>query len=396
MDRKCQERPVCLQAGFECHVGVKNPGCKHRRAFRLHLASQRLSGLAQVRSIRKSADIGGDLAENCAMSLSISTVIPTFNVAEHLAQAIESVLAQTRQPIEVIVVDDCSTDGTIEIARSFKDPRVKVLSTPTNSGSATARNIAMRAATGDLIAMLDGDDYWFGDHLAVVAGLLDQHPEAALAFSPTEAFGLQNWVWPIRIPTDRAVRCFWDCVPRTIIPHMNVVIRRPCLMEIGGYREVLLQSQDYDLFMRLAYQHPFVCTQQVTSRYRRHDGSISVRSPHNSLSCMYRARHLLAQELAETARSEAQKQDLQRFEGICRELWVTALENCVIRRNWRLMDFHLGQAKYVPGADAELLRWKLRRAIGTVQWVWDYANRRMRLPLPDSKADLPGAKDVAA
>jgi hypothetical protein len=342
------------------------------------------------------ADLWWAQGEKSFMSLSISTVIPTFNVAAHLAQAIQSVLDQTRPTQELIIVDDCSTDGTVDVARSFKDPRVKILSTPINSGSATARNLAMRTATGDLVAMLDGDDYWLADHLAVVAGQLDQHAEAALAFSPTEAFGLQNWVWPIRIPTDRPVHCFWDCVPRTIIPQMNVVIRRQCLMDIGGYRESLLQSQDYDLFLRLAYEHPFVCAQQVTSRYRRHDGSITVRSPHNSLHCMYKSRDLLARELAQDAETEIQRKDLQKFRTVCRDLWVTALENCVARHNWRLMDFHLSQAEYVPGSDAELLRWKLRRAVGTVQWVWDYANRRMRLPMSGSDDRLPPSTGVAA
>jgi glycosyltransferase involved in cell wall biosynthesis len=339
---------------------------------------------------------GEPSAKSCVMSHSISTVIPTFNVALHLAQAIGSVLEQSRQPMEVIVVDDCSTDGTVDVARSFNDPRIKVLSTPKNSGSATARNIAMRAATGDLIAMLDGDDYWLEDHLEVVAGLLDQHSSAALAFSPTEAFGMQSWVWPIRIPAGEPVRCFWDCIPRTIVPHMSVVIRREQVLGIGGYRESLLQSQDYDLFMRLAYEHPFVCTRQVTSRYRRHEGSISVRNPHNSLHCMYRARHLLMKELAAKASTAERKADLQRFENVCRKMWITALEGCVIRRNWRLMDFHLSQAKYVPGSDTDLLRWKLRRALGTVQWVWDYANRRLLLPAPDSNEHTSVGKDIAA
>ncbi len=332
------------------------------------------------------------MGESGVMSLSISTVIPTFNVAAHLAQAIGSVLEQSRQPTEIIVVDDCSTDGTGDVARSFQDPRIKVLSTPKNSGSATARNIAIRAATGDLIAMLDGDDYWLRDHLEVVAGLLDQHSTAVLAFSPTEAFGMQNWVWPLRIPANQPVHCFWDCIPRTIIPHMSVVVRRQQLLEMGGYRESLLQSQDYDLFMRLAYDHPFVCTQQVTSRYRRHEGSISVRNPHNSLHCMYRARHLLGQEL----RSRDRKEDLQRFEHVCHDMWIGALEACVLRRNWRLMDFHLSQAKYVPDSDADLLRWKLRRAVGTVQWIWDYANRRLRLPVGDSNDTPPATRDIAA
>jgi Glycosyl transferase family 2 len=334
----------------------------------------------------------GEHRESHSMCLTISTVIPVHNVAEHVAQAIQSVLDQTRPPVEIIIVDDCSTDDTVSVAHSFTDPRIRVLTTMTNSGSGTARNLAMRFATGDLIAMLDGDDYWLTDHLAVVAGLLDRHPSAALAFSPTEAFGSQSWVWPIRIPTDQPVHCFWDCVPRTIIPHMNVVMRRQSVLDIGAYREKLLQSQDYDLFLRMAFDHPFVCTQQVTSRYRRHEGSITVRNPFNSLHCMYLARHLFSQELAGRETGES----LDRFQTECLHLWETALENCVQRRNWRLMDFHLSQAKYVPGSDALMRRWKLRRGVGTLQWMWDFANRRLRLPVTDSANPPAGAGQRAA
>ncbi len=237
--------------------------------------------------------------------------------------------------------------------------------------------MGIHAATGDVIAMLDGDDYWLTDHLRVVAGQLDVHTEAVLAFSPTEAFGSQNWVWPIRIASDTPVDCFWDCIPRTIIPQMNVVMRRSALRAIGGYRETLKQSQDYDLFLRLAYGQRFVCTQQVTSRYRRHEGSITLRNPHNSMHCMYLSRHLLAQELAE----KASPKEMQKFSEICLNLWETALASCVLRRNWRLMDFHLSQAQYVGGSESALLGWKIRRAAGTLQWMWDLANRPFKSTL---------------
>jgi glycosyltransferase involved in cell wall biosynthesis len=309
------------------------------------------------------------------MGLTISVVIPTYNVAPFLQQAVWSVLDQTRRPTEIIIVDDCSTDDTAGVARSFTDPRIKLLSTSTNSGSSVARNVGIDAATGDLIAMLDGDDYWLQDHLAVVAGLLDEHPTPALAFSPTQAFGTESWVWPLRIASDKPVHCFWDCIPRTIIPQMNVVMRRQALLDIGGYSEDLLQSQDFDLFMRLAYAHPFICTQKVTSRYRRHSGSITMRQPQNALHCMYLARYQFGLELAEKVCDE----ELAEFHAAGLEVWETALRHCVLRHNWRLMDFHLNEAQYVPGSEAVLLRWKLRRAAGVFQRAWELANR----PLPD-------------
>ena len=305
------------------------------------------------------------------MSASITAVIPTYNVEGYLAGAIQSVLGQTRPPDQIVIVDDCSTDDTLAVARAFADPRIVVRSTPVNSGSGAARNIGIKIATGDYVAMLDGDDYWLPDHLNVVGGLLDRHASATLAFTPTEAFGAESYVWPIRVPCDRPVDCFWQCVPRTIIPHMNVLVRRDALREVGGYRETLRQSQDYDLFLRLAFGRQFVCTSRVTTRYRRHEGSITTRQPWNAMRFMYLSRHLFLRELPPGP-------DAAKFAARCREMWVKALNDSVDRQNWRCMDFHLGQAEYVAGADSMLIGWKLRRAVGTLQWMWEVANRPLR------------------
>src|SRR5690348_10269988 len=93
----------------------------------------------------------------------VSVVIPAFNAAEYIGQAIDSVLAQTHQPIEIIVVDDGSTDQTAQIAAAYPAP-VRVLRKP-NGGPASARNMGIAAATGSWIALLDADDRWLANKL---------------------------------------------------------------------------------------------------------------------------------------------------------------------------------------------------------------------------------------
>ena len=310
------------------------------------------------------------------MSLTISTIIPTYNVAEHLSQAIASVLCQSRQPAEILIVDDCSTDQTLEVAHSFADSRIKILRTPRNSGSGPARNVGIRAATSDLVAMLDADDFWSSDHLQVVGGLLDEHCLAQLAFSSTQAFGDENWVWPIRIAPHTSVSCFWECLPRTIVPHMNLIARREALLEVGGYTPALRQSQDYDLLLRFSHRFPLICTDQVTSYYRRHSGSITMRHPTNAQACIYQSRYLFRQQLEQ----RADAQELTRFDATCLSLWAAELERCALHHHWHMMDFHLDQARYVHGSQEISLGWKLRRMAGTLHQVWQYANRQLRLP----------------
>ena len=116
----------------------------------------------------------------------ISVVVPAFNAARFLPEAIASVRAQTRTGAELIVIDDCSTDDSLEVARSLG---ATCLSTPTNSGPSAARNIGLRAARGELVAFLDADDYWEPNHCETTAALLDAHPGTAVAFGLSRTVG---------------------------------------------------------------------------------------------------------------------------------------------------------------------------------------------------------------
>lgn len=99
----------------------------------------------------------------------VSVIIPAYNTEQYIHKAIASVLAQTLTNIEVIVVDDCSTDNTVEVVQSFTDPRVKLLLNPKNLGAGGARNRALEAATGKWVAVLDSDDWYAPERLERLA-----------------------------------------------------------------------------------------------------------------------------------------------------------------------------------------------------------------------------------
>ncbi len=308
------------------------------------------------------------------MSSKISVIIPAYNVGEFLAEAIRSVLNQTRQPDEIIVIDDCSIDDTVGVAAAFHDPRCKVISTVKNSGSAAARNLGISTATGELIALLDGDDIWLDRHLELVAGLLDNHPSAVLAFSCTEAFGIQQWVWPMRLPPNEPVNCFWECLADVIIPQTNAVFRRDAFLAIGGYRIQMRQTQDFDLFLRLAYRHRFICTHEITTRYRRHQGSITWRRPQTGLH----GRHLARYRFWEENRQRMDPEMLVRYEKTVREIWVSQISACASRFDFEGLDFFLNQHPLIPGAAEPYRKWRKLRRMQRIRHLWELLPEPLR------------------
>ncbi len=116
----------------------------------------------------------------------ISVIIPVFNTEKYLAKAIESVLSQTLKPNEIIVVDDGSTDKSIEVARQFEPP-VRIIS-QANKGVGSARNVGTQAASCDFLAFLDADDFWTENKLEIQLSYLENNPKTDMIFGYVEQF----------------------------------------------------------------------------------------------------------------------------------------------------------------------------------------------------------------
>lgn len=112
----------------------------------------------------------------------ISVIMPNYNGEKYLAEAISSVLAQSYKNLELIIVDDCSSDKSLEVARSFSDERVKVFRNEKNCGAAVSRNAAIKKASGKWLAFLDGDDIWNENKLLLQLGFM-QNESAAFSFT---------------------------------------------------------------------------------------------------------------------------------------------------------------------------------------------------------------------
>lgn len=208
----------------------------------------------------------------------IAAIIPCYNAEPFLADALRSVLAQTRPVARVVVVDDGSSDGTVQVAESFRAQGhpVEVMRTPVNGGPGSARNVALRAAREPLVAFLDADDTWTPEHCAVVAGMLDRHPEAALAFARGEWLGGGVATPHMRWPDDEPIDLLVEMLRDNGVIQSAVVARRAELLAVGGYAEGARYAEDYDLWLRLLVAcRPFVGTHRVTCCRRRHPGQAS-------------------------------------------------------------------------------------------------------------------------
>jgi glycosyltransferase involved in cell wall biosynthesis len=185
----------------------------------------------------------------------VSAIIPAFNSATTIARALASVLAQSRMPDEIIVVDDRSTDGTAEIARATPSDRIRLISTQANKGAGGARNAGIEAATGDVVAFLDSDDEWLPKKIEKQLAMLMSDSRLAFvtcganSISPSGA-DLGDTYGAHRIAAGSEA---WKALlASNFIVTPSVLVWHRCLKAAGGFDETMKIGEDQDLWIRLA------------------------------------------------------------------------------------------------------------------------------------------------
>lgn len=203
----------------------------------------------------------------------VSVVIPTHNYAGFVTQAVDSVLAQTYPSVEVIVVDDGSTDDTRERLAGYGD-RVRYIY-QTNSGPSAARNAGIRAAKGELIAFLDADDIFHPRKLELQVRYLLDHPEVMLLAA--ENVTDQNLRWPELPPDPQAADpiTLESAVVKNRFGMCGVVVRRHCFDEVGLFDEGLRSTEDRDMWVRIIARFPIAKLRARLWWYRFHPASVT-------------------------------------------------------------------------------------------------------------------------
>jgi glycosyltransferase involved in cell wall biosynthesis len=303
--------------------------------------------------------------------MTISVVIPCHNNGAHLAETLTSVRAQTRTPLEVIVVDDASTDDSAAVIAGFEE--VRRLGLIRNSGASLARNTGLWAARGEMVAWLDGDDIWEPDHLATVAGLLEKHPEAGLAFSLTRGFGISEKVWESLLPQLEPVDAFWPSWRQTVAQMSTCIMWRERIAALQGFDPAIRAVEDFEFFLRLARKHPFVCTHAVTARYRKHSASES----RQVVLARMQEYGVRKRFLTRAMKSES-AEFITRLEAEWRRAWEARLGEAWERRDLPLLRFYLGLELLIPGAEPIGKRWRRRARLAPLWGPWDAIHGRKR------------------
>jgi glycosyltransferase involved in cell wall biosynthesis len=188
-----------------------------------------------------------------ALMATVSVIIPTYNRAKTLIEAIESVMAQDYHDFEIVVVDDGSADNTYEILRAF--PEILVVRQD-RQGVSAARNAGIAEASGRLIAFLDSDDLWLPAKLSTQVAFLDSSPDALIC--QTEEIWIRNGIRvnPKKRHKKPSGMIFERYLEMCLVSPSAVMMKSSLFDEVGGFDEALPVCEDYDLWLRVSCRFP--------------------------------------------------------------------------------------------------------------------------------------------
>lgn len=222
-----------------------------------------------------------------AATPSISVVIPVYNCWNLLGEAIDSVIAQNVPVLEVLVINDGSSDGDYQyFARTY--PGVRIVDKP-HEGVSASRNLGIREAKGDVIAFLDADDVWLPGKLAAQIRLLQQHPDTGAVFGRFEKWLADDagvyrpWREFGTVPDTAScdpARSGWlygKLVMGLLVGMNTAIVRKSLLLEMGGFDESRQIGEDYELWLRISRHTRMMCLGEVVALYRIHPASATQR-----------------------------------------------------------------------------------------------------------------------
>lgn len=201
----------------------------------------------------------------------VSIIIPSYNRAKLLSAAVESLQRQTYQNIEIIIVDDCSTDDTAQVVAEIEDDRILYVKHEVNKGGGEARNTGMKYATGDYIGFLDSDDQWHKDKLERQMAVFKTKPEVGVVYTGMKVYQGDYLVKEV-IPKYEGDLLTKLIESNCIYTTSSILVKKKVLEEVGGFDSSLPSCQDWDLYIRLARVSRFGFVEDSLVLYHLHPG----------------------------------------------------------------------------------------------------------------------------
>jgi glycosyltransferase involved in cell wall biosynthesis len=212
------------------------------------------------------------------MSISFSVIISVYNKEKYIKATIESVLKQSFENFELIVVNDGSTDQSLEIIERFKDKRIKIISTK-NQGASECRNTGMQAASNPFIALLDGDDLWKTNYLETIKVAIQDFPQASV-FATAVAHKYDDKIIPATYNFKQnklsKIRNFFESsLDHTILTSSSIVFKKFILKKTGYFDTSIVSGQDTDLWIRIGLNYDIVFVNEILAYYNYVPESLS-------------------------------------------------------------------------------------------------------------------------
>lgn len=263
----------------------------------------------------------------------LSVLMTVFNGMPFLPESVESVLAQTCDDFQFVIVNDGSTDGTGDYLDSLEDPRVEIIHRE-NGGTAAAANQGLSQCTGEYIARVDADDYALPTRFAKQVSYLDTHPDVGLLGTQMASFGPGGVGPSLNLPTEHKVIYADLLAGKHSLGHANIMMRTDLLKQTGGYWAQPLQDA-WDMMLRMGEVSQLANLPEVLHHYRVHGGSLTgSRMRRMRLSIDY------ARELARRRNASLPSISLEEFEAerLRRPLATRLLESIDLhaRRQYRV------------------------------------------------------------
>lgn len=218
----------------------------------------------------------------------VSVIIPNYNHAQYLGDAIRSVLAQTYRNYEIIVIDDGSTDNSRAVATEFGE-RVNYIY-QNNAGLSAARNTGINASNGSLIGVLDADDMYEPDYLNVLVAALQEHPDAAGVYCGYQFVDDLNRPLPqVEARQVKPDRLYAALLEGNFFVPESIFLRRSVYEDVGLFDESLRACEDWDVWLRVAKKYKLIHSPKILTRHRILPGSMStdpLRMLNNRLAVM--------------------------------------------------------------------------------------------------------------
>ncbi|ALF56202.1 glycosyl transferase family A [Nostoc piscinale CENA21] len=216
----------------------------------------------------------------------ISVIIPTYNSEKTIKTTVDSVFSQSFTDFELIVINDGSTDSTLDIVSQIQDSRLKVFSFE-NAGGNVSRNRGLQQAVGEFVSFLDADDVWTSGKLVSQLEALQDNIDAKVAYSWTDYID-ENGKFLV---SGSHITVNGDVYERLLVSNFlengsNPLIYREALIELGGFDESLSAAQDWDMWLRLAAKYSFICVPKVQILYRVSANSLSSNLVRQEKACL--------------------------------------------------------------------------------------------------------------